>query len=122
MSTLTLEAAPCMRSRLWSTSKARNVSAQAASTVVRTPLQSPGIALQLKGLQEFAVATLDNQEPTYVQRDVQVLFSGPPPTLTRCRRFLACCFQLLLQALGSAARGLAEHIICQPKTAGRGGL
>jgi len=113
-----------MRSRLWSTSKARNVSAQAASTVVRTPLQSPGIALQLKGLQELAVATIDGQEPSYIQRDVQVTILPPPPSppprsLQPASRLL---FSYVSSALSSASPGRAEHIICQPKTAGRGGL
>ena len=82
LSALTTDAAPCMR-RTLSTSRGRNVTAQAASTVVRTPMPSPGIALQLKGLQEFAVASLDDSTlSTYVQRDVQVI--PPPPLLSSC--------------------------------------
>ena len=85
---LTKDAAPCMRR---ATSRGRSITAQAASTVVRTPLQSPGIALQLKGLQEFAVATLDS-EPAFTQRDVQVVsfihqhrYCDIPTPLPRCQ-------------------------------------
>ena len=70
------------RRALWSGDRGRRVIAQAASTVVRTPVPSPSLSLQMRGLQEFAAASLDG-EPTYVQRDVTVS-PFPPVYLVPC--------------------------------------
>ena len=80
---LTAEAGSCMHARraLWSSDRGHRVITQAASTVVRTPVSTPSISLQMRGLQEFAAASLDG-EPTYVQRDVTVRAPPPPPHLT----------------------------------------
>ena len=127
MSIMTMDAAPCVRRTLWSTSRRNRVTAQAASTVVQMP--SPGIGLQLKGLQEFAVASLDtNPLSSYVQRDVQVIaiFISIAADITnphshRCYS-IPPLLVMMRSALSSAARGVVEHIVRQPKTAGRGGL